>query len=299
MSAGAVDPAARVVDAATPVLASAGLDAWRAFARRRLALVALVVFVLVVLAAQLSPVLPLPDPNAQVLLDRLQAPGGSHLLGTDELGRDQLARILAATRISLWAALQATVVGVVLGVPVGLLTGLVGGRLDTVVSRVYDAVQSMPALMLAIAIVAVFGRELTPAMVAVGIAFSPTFYRVSRAAALTVSRETYVEASRSMGQSTAQIVLSHVIGNVASNLIVQISTTFAFGILAEAALSYLGLGVQPPAASLGSMLTSAANLLNTSPILTILPGLVIILLVLCITQVSNALEFVTSDEGMA
>jgi peptide/nickel transport system permease protein len=279
-------------------LDSAGVTTWRAFARHRLSLLALVVFVVVVLAALTSPVLPLANPNTQVLTDRLQGPGWHHWLGTDELGRDELARILAATRISLWAALQATVVGVALGVPVGLVTGLVAGRLDTVVSRVFDAVQSMPELILAIASVAVFGRALTPAMIAVGVAFSPTFYRVTRAAASTVSRATYVEASRSMGQGTVRIVFTHVLGNVASTLIVQISTTFAFGILAEAALSYLGLGVQPPAASLGSMLTSAAILLDTSPQLTILPGLVIVLLVLCVSQVSNALEYVTSDEGM-
>lgn len=296
MSTGIVDSPASPTEVSSPAQASTG--AWATFTRHRVAVVALVVFVVVVLAALLAPILPLPDPNAQVLTDRLQAPSGAHLLGTDELGRDQLARILAATRVSLGAALQATVVGMILGIPVGLVTGLVGGRLDAAVSRVYDAVQSMPALILAIAIVAVFGRELTPAMIAVGIAFAPTFYRVSRAAASTVSHETYVEASRSMGQSTTRIVFSHVLGNVMSNLIVQTSTTFAFGILAEAALSYLGLGVQPPSASLGSMLTSAANLLNTSAQLTIVPGLVIILLVLCISQVSYALEFVTSDEGM-
>ncbi|MCW2855321.1 MAG: dipeptide transport system permease protein DppC [Marmoricola sp.] len=278
------------------VLTSAGVGTWRSFARQRLGLVALIVFVFIVAATLLAPLLPLADPNAQVLIDRLQGPTWHHWLGTDELGRDELARLLAATRISLWAALQATVVGVALGVPIGLTTGLLGGRLDGVVSRLFDAVQSMPALMLAIASVAVFGRQLTPAMVAVGVAFSPTFYRVSRAAASTVSRETYVEASRSMGQRTTRIVFSHIIGNVASTLIVQISTTFAFGILAEAALSYLGLGVQPPAASLGSMLTSAAILLNTSPQLTLLPGLVIILLALCVSQVSNALEYLTSDE---
>ena len=291
-------PEAAPIPEAGPGSETARTGIWAAFRRHRLAMVALAVFVVLALIALFAPVLPFQDPNLQVLTDRLQGSSGSHLLGTDQLGRDQLARIVAATRISLWAALQATLVGIVLGVPVGLVAGLTGGRLDTVVSRVYDSVQSMPALILAIAIVAVFGRQLTPAMVAVGIAFSPTFYRVSRAVASTVSHETYVEASRSMGQGTAKIVFTHVLGNVAPSLIVQVSTTYAFGILAEAALSYLGLGVQPPSASLGSMMTSAAILLNTSPQLTVIPGLVIALLVLCISQVSYALEYVTSDEGM-
>lgn len=268
--------------------------ALRAFARHRIASAALVVFVVFVLTACLSSVLPFPDPNRTDITRRLLGISWSHLLGTDELGRDQLSRILAAARISMWAALQATVVGLVLGVPLGLVTGLLGGRLDAVVSRIYDAVQSIPPLILAIAIVAVLGRNLTPAMIAIGIVFSPGFYRVSRAASSTVAHETYMEASRSMGQTTGKIVVTHVLGNVSAALIVQTSTTLAFGILAEAALSYLGLGVQPPSASLGSMMTSAANLLNSSPQLTIVPGLVILLLVLCISLVSDAIGDVAS-----
>ncbi|MCU1679942.1 MAG: dipeptide transport system permease protein DppC [Amycolatopsis sp.] len=281
----------------TPSIPSARPGAWHAFRRHRLAVIALAVFVVVVLVAVLAPVLPVPDPNSQVLLDRLQGPSARHLLGTDELGRDQLARLLSGTRISLWAALQATVVGAVLGVPLGLLTGTVGGRVDSVLSRAFDAVQSIPALILAIAVVAVLGRQLTPAMVSIGVAFSPTFYRVSRAAASTVAGETYIEASRSMGQKTARIVVDHVLGNVAAALVVVTSTTFAFGILAEAALSYLGLGTQPPSASLGSMLTSAANLLNSAPQLTIEPGLVIVLVVLCVSLVSDAVQAMTSAGG--
>jgi peptide/nickel transport system permease protein len=259
----------------------------------------LAVFVLIVATALLGPLLGAHDPNSQELIDRLHGPSWNHFLGTDELGRDEFARILAATKISLWAATQATLVGLVLGVPLGLATGFLGGRVDSVTSRTFDSLQSIPPLILAIAIVAVLGRNLTPAMIAIGIVFSPTFYRVSRAAAATVASETYIEASRSMGQRTYKILLTHVLGNVASALIVQISTSFAFGILAEAALSYLGLGVQPPSASLGSMLTSAANLLNTSPQLTIEPGVVIVILVLCISLVGDTLRDVTSGDRVA
>ncbi|MDT4938366.1 MAG: peptide/nickel transport system permease protein [Pseudonocardiales bacterium] len=265
-----------------------------AFLRRRLAVTALVVFGLVVLAALLAPILGLPDPNAQALTDRLQGPGWHHLLGTDELGRDEFVRILSATRVSLWATVQATLVGIVLGVPLGLITGYAGGWIDGLLSRTFDSVQSVPPLILAIAIVAIFGRSLTPAMIAIGIVFSPTFYRVSRAAASTVASETYVEASKAMGQRSYKIISGHVLGNVSSVLIVQMTTTLAFGILAEASLSYLGLGVQPPSASLGSMLTSAANLLNASPQLTVEPGLVIVLLVLCISLVGDALRDISS-----
>jgi peptide/nickel transport system permease protein len=272
--------------------------AWRSFARHRGALVALVVLVLAVLASLLSPLLPLPAPNFVNLQIPLRGPSWGHLLGTDQLGRDELARILAATRISLWAALLATVTGIIIGVPLGLLTGFRGGRImDAVVSRAFDCLQSIPALILAIAFVAALGRQLTFAMIAVGIAFSPTFYRVSRAAAATVAGESYIEASRSMGQRTAKMVITHVFGNVAAPLIALTSTTFAFGILAEAALSYLGLGVQPPQASLGTMLSTAADLLNSSPQLTIEPGLMIMLLVLCISVIADALGDITSGQG--
>jgi peptide/nickel transport system permease protein len=251
-----------------------------------------------VLTSLLSPLLPLPAPNLVNLLVPLRGPSWGHLLGTDQLGRDELARILAATRISLWAALLATVTGVIIGVPLGLLTGFRGGRImDSVVSRTFDCLQSIPALILAIAIVAALGRQLTYAMIAVGIAFSPTFYRVSRAAAVTVASESYIEASRSMGQRTAKIVTTHVLGNVSAPLIALTSTTFAFGVLAEAALSYLGLGVQPPQASLGTMLSTAADLLNSSPQLTVEPGLMIMLLVLCISVIADALGDVTSGQG--
>jgi peptide/nickel transport system permease protein len=271
---------------------------WRSFARHRAALVALVVLVLAVLASLLSPLLPLPAPNHVNLLVPLRGPSWAHLLGTDQLGRDELARILAATRISLWAALLATVTGVIIGVPLGLLTGFRGGRIvDSFISRTFDCLQSIPALILAIAIVAALGRQLTYAMISVGIAFSPTFYRVSRAAAATVAGESFIEASRSMGQRTAKIVTTHVLGNISAPLIALTSTTFAFGILAEAALSYLGLGVQPPQASLGTMLSTAADLLNSSPQLTVEPGLMIMLLVLCISVVADALGDVTSGQG--
>jgi peptide/nickel transport system permease protein len=269
----------------------------RAFLRHRPAVAALVVLAVLVVVAAIAAVAPWRDPLDQALRERLQGPGLRYPLGSDELGRDQFVRLAGAAGVSLGAAVVATVVGLVVGLPLGLLSGFTGGRLDSVLSRAFDALQSIPPLIFAIAVVAVLGRELVPAMVAIGIVFAPTFYRVTRAAAMTVARETYIEASRSMGGRTPWILTHHVLGNVASPVIVQISTTLAFGILAEAALSFLGLGVQPPQASLGSMLTQASNLLNTAPQLAIEPGLVIIVLVLAITLVSDAFRDVTSGEG--
>ncbi len=282
-----------------PTIAAAQSDAdsvLRAFLRDRVAVVALVVLVVLAAVSMVAAVAPWRDPLAQTLQDRLQGPSAHYPFGTDELGRDQLVRLAGAAGVSLWAALIATVVGLVCGLPLGLLSGFTGGRLDGVLSRAYDALQSIPPLIFAIAVVAVLGRELLPAMVAIGIVFAPTFFRVSRAAAMTVARETYVEASRSMGAGPLRILASHVVGNVGSAVIVQISTTLAFGILAEAALSFLGLGVQPPRASLGSMLTQASNLLNIAPQLAVEPGVAIVVLVLAITLVSDAVRDATSGE---
>ena len=269
----------------------------RTVLRNRVAVAALVVLVALVLVSVVAALAPWRDPLAQALRERLQGPSPRHPLGSDELGRDQLVRLAGAAGVSLGAALVATVVGVVCGLPLGLLAGFTGGRLDGVLSRAFDALQSIPPLIFAIAVVAVLGRDLIPAMVAIGVVFSPTFFRVTRAATMTVARETYIEASRSMGGRTPRILAGHVLGNVGSAVIVQISTTLAFGILAEAALSFLGLGVQPPRASLGSMLTQAANLLNTAPQLAVEPGLVIVVLVLAITLVSDAFRDATAGEG--
>jgi peptide/nickel transport system permease protein len=280
---------------ALPVTADEGV--LRTVLRNRVAVAALAVLVVLVLVSVLAALAPWRDPLAQALRERLQGPSPHHPLGTDELGRDQLVRLAGAAGVSLGAALVATVVGLVCGLPLGLLSGFTGGRLDGVLSRAFDALQSIPPLIFAIAVVAVLGRDLIPAMVAIGVVFSPTFYRVTRAATMTVARETYIEASRSMGGRTPRILAGHVLGNVGSAVIVQISTTLAFGILAEAALSFLGLGVQPPRASLGSMLTQAANLLNTAPQLAVEPGLVIVVLVLAITLVSDAFRDATAGEG--
>lgn len=259
---------------------------FRQFARRllrnRSAVVALAFLVLVTILVVLAPVLAPDDPLQQDLRSTLQSPNGDHWLGTDDLGRDVLSRLLYAGRISLLAALEAVGVGVLLGVPFGLVAGYAGGWADTIVMRVTDAVLSFPPLILAIAIVGIRGPGLTNAMIAVGIVFAPRFARLVRGTVRAVTEETFIEASRSIGTPGVRIVIWHVVPNVLSPLIVQVSLAASFAMLAEAGLSFLGLGVQAPDASWGSMLGRAFGYINLAPWLVIFPGACIALTVLAL-----------------
>ena len=259
---------------------------FRQFIRRlvhnRTALVALAFLVLTAVLVIAAPLIAPHDPLQQDLRATLQPPSGDHWFGTDDLGRDVLSRILYAGRISLFAALIAVGVGVLLGVPFGLLSGYAGGRADTVVMRITDAILSFPPLILAIAIVGIRGPGLTNAMIAVGIVFAPRFARLVRGTVRAVAEETFIEASRSIGTSGFRIVVWHVVPNVLSPLIVQVSLAASFAMLAEAGLSFLGLGVQAPDASWGSMLGKAFGYINLAPWLVIFPGACIALTVLAL-----------------
>jgi peptide/nickel transport system permease protein len=229
----------------------------RRLLRNKAAMAALGFIGFLVLLALFGPLLPLADPNAQNLSVTNSGPTAAHILGTDSFGRDILSRLVAATRVTMLASLQGLTVAVVLGVPLGLLAGYVSGLVDSVFSRVADGVLSLPPLVLALSILGVAGPGLTNAMIAIGIVFAPRFFRVARSAAQTVSNETYVEAVRADGCSTPRILWRHVLPNASSPLLVQITFTIGFIITAEASLSFLGLGVQLPTASWGSMLRDA------------------------------------------
>lgn len=262
----------------------------RRFVRERGAVIALCFVLVTVLCAIFAPLLAPHDPDAQALGNRLQAFSREHLLGTDDLGRDVLSRILFAARVSLVAAVQATAVGVVLGVPVGLVAGYVRGWFDNLASRVADAIMSIPALLLALAIVGVLEPNLTSAMIAIGIVYAPRLFRVTRAAALSVREETFVEAARSVGSSPLRIVTGHVLPNVLSPLIVQVSLSMGFAILFEASISFLGLGVQPPDASWGSMLGRSTRFFEQSPHLVVIPGVAILLTVLSFNVIGDGIR---------
>jgi ABC-type dipeptide/oligopeptide/nickel transport system permease subunit len=262
----------------------------RRFRRQVPALIALGYLVLVVLSALCAPLLATHDPLQQNLSGVLQPPGGGHVLGTDDLGRDVFSRALYAGRISLVAAAQAVAVAVLLGVVPGLIAGYAGRRVDAVIMRVTDALMSFPPLILAIAFVGVLGPSLTNAMFVIGVIFAPRFVRLVRGTVLSIREETFIEASRSIGTPTARVIRRHVLPNALSPLIVQISLTAAMAMLAEASLSFLGLGVQPPDASWGSMIERGFRYTAAAPWLTIFPGLLIALTVLAFNLLGDGLR---------
>jgi peptide/nickel transport system permease protein len=229
----------------------------RRFSKKKFAIVALVFLALLLLVAIFHKLLEPYDPNVQDLNASLQGPGSAHLLGTDLYGRDTLSRLIAATPVTLQAAAEGLGIAVLIGVPVGLAAGFLGGAFDAIVSRVADAFLSLPPIILALALIAVLGRGLTNAMVAVGIVLAPRFFRVARGAAQSIATEGYAEAARADGVSSWRLLWRHVLPNANGPLLVQISFGVGAIITTEAALSYLGLGVQSPQSSWGSMLRDA------------------------------------------
>lgn len=241
-------------------------------------------------AALLAPVIAPHDPNKQDLLNVLQGPSGEFLLGTDNKGRDVFSRILYAGRVALMAPLLAVTVGVVLGVPTGLLAGTVRGRIDRILGRVADAILSIPPLVLALAIVAILGPGLTNAMLAIGIVYAPRLFRVTRGATMSVSEELFVDASRSIGCSTPRLLGAHILPNIAGPLLVQITLMMGFSLLAEASLSFLGLGIQIPNASWGSMLRDAYQDKFKAPYAVVPPGVAMTLTILAFNTLGDGLR---------
>ncbi|MCW2580842.1 MAG: putative oligopeptide/dipeptide transporter integral rane subunit [Blastococcus sp.] len=273
-----------------PVLKRARSPLLERFLDERLAVAAGLFLLLVVVVAVLAPVLAPSDPAEQDLVNSFQSPSSAHWLGTDELGRDLFSRFLHGARTSLLAALQAVAIALLIGLPLGLLAGYLGGLVDTVLSRVNDAVMSAPALVLAIAVVAVLGPGLTNAMLAIGIVFAPSLFRIVRGATLQVRAETYIEASRAIGCTPVRIMTRHVLRNIVPPVIAQVTILLGVSMLAEASLSFLGLGVRPPEASWGSMLRDAFDQIYSVQYLVWAPGIAIGLTVLAFSQLGDGIR---------
>jgi peptide/nickel transport system permease protein len=265
-----------------------------AFCRRlwkvRLAAIGLGIVALLVVCAVLAPVISPYEPNRQRLLEALQGPSAEHLLGTDENGRDVLSRILYGTRISLAAGIFSVSIALFFGVLSGLVSGYFGGRVDDVIMRMMDALLAFPTLVLALAITAALGPGLRNAMIAIGIVFMPIFARLTRGQVLSVREREFVEAARTLGAGHGRIMLLHILPNVTAPLIVQVSLSVAVAILAEATLSFLGLGVQPPEPSWGSMVSRGKDYLDLAPWLAFAPGGAILLAVMGFNFLGDAVR---------
>jgi len=262
----------------------------RRYARNRLALIGLWVVLTITAAAILAPWLVHASPIKPDFGSVLAPPSFAHPMGTDDLGRDEFSRVIFGARIALLAGVISVSIAVVIGLPVGLLSGFYGGRVDDVVMRLTDALLSFPFLVLALALVAILGAGVEKAMIAIGLVFTPRFIRLARAQTLGEREQPYVEAARAMGAGDGRILWSHLLPNSLSPLLVQASLDMAGAITAEATLSFLGLGTQPPTPAWGSMLNLAQPYLSTAPWTAIFPGLAIFLTVLALNLLGDGLR---------
>ena len=283
-----LSPAAVLGAPAAP--ATRRYKAARQLARRPAAMAALAVVLGFIVVAVAAPHLAPYDPNAIDYRALRKPPSAAHLLGTDEVGRDVLSRLLWGARASLLAGVVPVTIAVALSVPLGLLSGSVGGWVDGLIMRVNDAMLSIPFLIVAIALAAFLGPGLGNAMIAIGIAALPTFVRLVRGTVLTIKTEEYVEAAQSLGCSSPRVAVRHILPNTLPPLFVQVSITVAAAIIAEASLSFLGLGQQPPAPSWGSMLNAAQRYLSQAPWMALYPGLMIFGIVMALNVLGDGLR---------
>ena len=262
----------------TPAPASPWRRALRKLARRKGALFGATVVLAFVLMALFAPWIAPQDPIATSWGAIRKAPSAEHWFGTDEIGRDVLSRVIFGTQASLLAGVVSVSISLLLGVPIGLAAGFLGGAFDALVSRITDAFLACPFLILAIAMAAFLGPSLTNAMIAIGVSATPVFVRLTRGQVLNVKVEDYVEAARAVGNPPWRIALRHVLPNITAPLIVQATLAIAAAVIAEASLSFLGLGIMPPQPSLGNIVRDGQTYLEQAWWISTLPGVVILLI---------------------
>lgn len=254
------------------------------------ALISLAYLLALVLAAVFAPMIAPYAPNKQNLMDLLAPPSGAHWLGTDDLGRDTLSRLIYGSYNALYAATLAVGIGVAIGVPLGVFIGFVGGWIDQLGSRIIDGVLAFPPLVLAVAVTGALGIGLTNAMIAVGFAFAPVLARTMRAQTLVVKNALYVEAATGFGASRLHLILRHILPNAIQPVIVEVTLMLAVALLAEAGLSFLSLGVQPPESSWGGMLARAYHYVEVAPEQMYAPGLAIMFTALAFNTLGESIR---------
>jgi peptide/nickel transport system permease protein len=260
------------------------------FMRRPLAIAGLVVALAFVLAAVLAPVVAPYSASATDFDAVLAQPSAHHLLGTDELGRDQLSRVIWGARASIQAGVLATLLAMAVAVPIGLVAGYYRGWIDPVISRITDVLLAFPFLILAVGLAAILGPSLLNATLALGIGATPQLIRIARGETLALREEDYVRAAIANGASDPVVLGRHILPNMASTLLVQATVTIPAAIIGEATLSFLGLGVQPPTPSWGVMLADAQSYLTQAPRLAVYPGVAILLCTLSFNLLGDGLR---------
>jgi peptide/nickel transport system permease protein len=264
--------------------------AWRKLRRNRAALIGGTIVLVFLLMALLAPLLPLADPLKSNFLAIRKPPSALHWFGTDELGRDQVSRLFFGAQASLLAGIVSVLIALGVGVPVGLAAGWYGGWVDAVISRITEALLACPFLILAIALAAVLGPSLTNAMIAIGLSAVPIFIRLVRGQVISVKTEDFVEGARAVGVRDSVILFRHVAPNTLPPIVVQSTLFMAQAIILEAALSFLGLGQQPPSPSWGQMLNVAKNFMEQAPWMSVAPGAAIFLAVLGFNLLGDGLR---------
>ena len=263
---------------------------WREFRQNRFALIGAAFILFIATMGILAPLVSTHDPNEQSLRDRLDPPSAEHWLGTDELGRDFYSRLVYGARMSLFIGIIGTAVGVLFGTIIGLISGFFGGWTDTLVMRVIDIMYAFPGILLAILVVAIMGPSLFNLIVVLAIWAIPSLSRIVRGNILSLMAQDYVDAARAIGASRTRIMFRHLLPNTLAPIIVYTTLAIAGSILTAAALGFLGLGVQPPTAEWGSILSKGRTYLRVAPLLMIFPGVLIFLTVISINLMGDALR---------
>jgi peptide/nickel transport system permease protein len=289
-------PAASAADVLAPAPAAGGAlgarvrDRWRRLARRPPAVVGLVIVLGFVVAALAAPWIAPADPNATSWSAVRKAPSWAHPFGTDDLGRDMLSRVVWGARVSMQAGVFSILLAMAIGVPIGLCAGYYRGALDQLIMRLTDAWLAFPFLILAIGLVTIMGASLTNATVAIGLAATPTYIRLTRGLVLATREEDYVQGARAVGAGDGRVMARYILPNIVSTILVQATVSIPAAVIAEAVLSFLGLGVRPPQPSWGTMLNTAQQFLETAPWMAWWPGLAIFLLTLSFNLAGDGLR---------
>ncbi|MDR1509364.1 MAG: ABC transporter permease [Synergistaceae bacterium] len=271
---------------------SNALELWGRFLKNKTAMTGLIIFILILLMATSAPLIA-DYKNVAIKIDipnRLQPPNSSHLFGTDEMGRDILARIVHGARISLLVGISSVGVSLFVGGAFGSISGFYGGKIDSVIMRTMDVFLCLPDVLLALAIIAAFGKTKTNLVIAIGLSFAPKFARVVRSAVMTVRDNEYVEAARSIGARDTRIITNHVLVNCMGPIIVQVTLYVASAILTISGLSFLGLGIQAPIPEWGNMLSSGRTFMRDSPHIVMAPGLAIFFTILSLNLLGDGLR---------